>query len=140
MEANAYLNFNGQCAEAFKFYEKTFGGTIEAMFTNGETPAAEFVSPETKDHIMHARLRVGDTVFMGSDAPPQMYQKPQGMYVSLAIEKPEDAERIFAALEEGGSVQMPIDKTFWAERFGMVVDRFGTPWMVNCAGDVAYGE
>jgi PhnB protein len=69
---------------------------------------------------------------MGSDAPPERYKAPQGFYVSVQVKTPQDADRAFAALEDGGNVQMPIAKTFWAERFGMVVDRFGIPWMVNC--------
>ncbi len=78
---------------------------------------------------------MGNLVLMGSDAPPERYEKPQGFFVSLGIEKPEDAERIFAALSEKATVLMPIGETFWAQRFGMLVDRFGTPWMINCEKD-----
>jgi PhnB protein len=87
---------------------------------------------------MHVRLEVGDSVLMGSDAPPDRYKPPQGFSVNIAVEKPEEAERIFHALAEGGNVGMPLQQTFWAARFGMVVDRFGIPWMVNCEGSVKY--
>jgi PhnB protein len=132
MQLNAYLNFNGDCAAAFKFYEKTLGGRIVAMQTHGESPMADKVPAGWRDRIVHVRLEVGDAVLMGSDAPPDHYQKPQGLSVSIGVTKPEDAERIFKALAEKGTVQMAIQKTFWSPAFGMLVDRFGIPWMVNC--------
>ena len=132
MQLNAYLNFNGDCQAAFRFYEKCLGGTIVAMQTHGESPMADKVPPAWRDRILHARLEVGEAALMGADAPPEHYQKPQGLYVSLSVAEPEDAERIFKALAENGTVQMAIQRTFWSLRFGMLVDRFGTPWMVNC--------
>jgi PhnB protein len=133
MEFTPYLNFNGQCAEAFRFYEQVLGGRIEMMMTNGESPMAEQVPPALRDRVMHARLAVGDQVLFASDAPPEYYQKPQGLYVSIQVDEPAEAERIFRSLAEGGTVMMPFEKTFWAAGgFGMLVDRFGTPWMVNC--------
>jgi PhnB protein len=132
MQLNPYLFFDGQCEAAFKFYEKCLGGKITAMLVHEGTPAAEHVPPEHRNKIMHARLVVGDQVLMGSDAPPDHRQKPQGFSVTLGIDKPADAERIFHALAEGGNVTMPIAETFWANRFGMLVDKFGTPWMINC--------
>ena len=132
MQLNPYLNFNGQCKAAFEFYAECLGGKIAAIFTHGETPAAEHMPPEAHHLIMHARLEVDGAVLMGSDAPPERYEKPAGVYVSLQVDDPADAERIFHALVEGGEVQMPIQETFWAVRFGMLVDRFGIPWMINC--------
>jgi PhnB protein len=133
MKLNSYLSFDGQCKAAFKFYEKCFGGTIVAMFSFGETPASEHVPAEFRDRIMHARLEVGDQALMGSDAVPEHpYEGIRGCYVSVNVEATAEAERIFAALAENGTVQMPIGETFWAARFGMLVDRFGVPWMVNC--------
>ena len=132
MQLNPYLNFNGQCKAAFEFYAECLGGKIAAMFTHGETPAAEHMPPETHHLIMHARLEADGVVLMGSDAPPERYEKPAGIYVSLQVDDPAGAERIFHALVEGGEVQMPIQETFWAVRFGMLTDQFGTPWMVNC--------
>ena len=132
MQLNPYLHFNGQCEAAFKFYEQCLGGKIEAMLTHEGTPAEQDVPSEWRKKILHARLTVGDQALMGSDAPPERYDKPQGFSVSLNVDKPAEAERIFRALSENGKVQMPLERTFWAVRFGMCVDRFGTPWMVNC--------
>ncbi|HKY61176.1 MAG TPA: VOC family protein [Gemmatimonadota bacterium] len=133
MKVNPYLNFDGQCAEAFRFYEKVLGGKIEAMITHGDSPIAGEVPSELHDLVMHARLVVDGQAIMGSDSPPDRFQKPQGLFVSLDVEKSADAKRIFNALADGGSVIMPFEKTFWAAGgFGMAVDRFGTPWMVNC--------
>ena len=134
MQVIPYLNFNGDCAAAFKFYERCLGGKIEAIMTHGDSPIAKDVPATWQDRVLHARLRLGDAVLMASDSPPEYYQKPQGLYVSLQLETPAEAERIFRELSQGGSVTLPIDKTFWAERFGMLVDRFGIPWMVNCEG------
>jgi PhnB protein len=132
MQLNPYLLFNGQCEAAFKFYERIFGGKIEAMIPHEGTPAAEHVPPEWRKKILHARLSVGDEVLMGSDAPPDRYEAMKGFSVTLGIDDPAEAERIFHALAENGTVRMPIEKTFWALRFGMLVDQFGTPWMINC--------
>jgi len=132
MQLNPYLTFNGQCAAAFTFYEKCLGGKIEMMMTHGDSPMADQMPPVLRDKIMHARLVIGDKVLMGSDAPPERYEGAKGFSVSLGIDKPAEAERIFTALAEGGTVQMPLQETFWALRFGMLVDRFGIPWMVNC--------
>ena len=132
MQLNPYLLFNGQCEAAFRFYEKCLGGKIEAMLTHEGTPAEQDVPPEWRKKILHARLTVGDQVLMASDAPPERYEKPQGFSVSLNIDNAGEAERIFRALSENGKVHMSMQQTFWAARFGMCVDRFGTPWMVNC--------
>ncbi len=132
MQLNPYLTFRGECEAAFKFYAKVLGGKIEAMMPHEGTPAAEHVPPEWRSKIMHARLTVGDKVLMGSDAPPAHHEPMKGFSVTLGVEDPADAERIFHALAENGTVRMPIQQTFWAARFGMLVDRFGTPWMINC--------
>ena len=132
MQLNPYLLFNGQCEAAFRFYERCLGGRIVAMMPHAGTPAEGQVPPEWRDKIIHARLVVGDQVLMGSDAPPDHFEKPQGFSVTLGIDNPIEAERLFNALAENGTVRMPIQQTFWAERFGMLVDRFGIPWMINC--------
>jgi PhnB protein len=132
-----YLFFNGNCQEAFEFYAKALGGKIEAMLPHAGTPAEGHVPPEFGSKIMHAMMKVGDGALMASDAMPDHYAKPQGFSVSYQTTTPEDAERAFAALAEGGSVQMPIGPTFWASRFGMCVDRFGIPWMINCYAEQA---
>ena len=133
MQISTYLFFDGKCAEAFRFYERVLGGKIEFMQTAGESPARDQTPPEQHDTIMHVHMNVGDQVLMASDDPSPHFQKPQGFYVSLAIDEPAEAERIFNELSEGAEIRMPLQKTFWAARFGMLVDRFGTPWMVNCA-------
>jgi PhnB protein len=133
MQLNSYLNFNGQCETAFKFYEQCLGGKIQMMMTHGESPMAEQVAAEWRDKIMHVTLAVGDSLLMGCDAPPQYYEKPQGFFVQMGIDDQDDAERLFQALSENGVVRMPLQQTFWAARFGMLVDQFGTPWMINCS-------
>jgi PhnB protein len=133
MQINPYLLFTGQCEEAFKFYEKLLGGKIEMMMAHEGTPAAGQVPPEWLKKILHARLVVGDQVLMASDAPPGRQQKPQGFSVSLSVNDPAEAERIYNGLAEGAvAVTMPMQETFWAKRFGMLTDRFGIPWMINC--------
>jgi PhnB protein len=132
MQLNPYLTFNGQCEAAFKFYEQCLGGKIVAMVAHAGTPAEEHVPAEWRNKILHARLIVGDEVLMGSDAPPDRYEEAKGFSVTLGVDDPADAERIFYALAEKGTVRMPLQQTFWALRFGMLVDRFGIPWMVNC--------
>jgi PhnB protein len=130
---SSYLIFNRQCAAAFRFYEQALGGKNLVMMTHGETPeTAAHTAPEWHSAILHARLEVGDTVLMGSDSPTEHYEAPQGFYVSIQVDSPAEAERVFQALAENGNVRMPIQETFWASRFGMLVDQFGTPWMVNC--------
>jgi PhnB protein len=132
MQLNPYLSFDGQCEAAFKFYEQCLGGKIEAMMPYEGSPMADQVPSEWGNKVMHAHLRVGDKVLMGSDCPPEQYQATQGLSVHLGIDDAADAERLFHALAENGTVQMPIQQTFWATRFGMLVDQFGTPWMINC--------
>jgi PhnB protein len=132
MQLNPYLFFKGNCKDAFTFYEKVLGGKIIAMMTHGETPAAEHTKPEWQDKIIHARMTFGDQVLMASDAPPEHHRPMQGFSVSLSVEEPAEADRIFDAFSEAGEITMPIQETFWAHRFGMLVDRFGTPWMINC--------
>jgi PhnB protein len=131
MQINPYLTFGGQCAEAFRFYAQTLGGTLEVQ-THGESPMAGQVPESWNDLVLHARLVVGDEILMGSDRPPDDTAAMQGFSVSVSVDDPTEADRIFAALAEGGNVTMPIAESFWAARFGMLVDRFGTPWMVNC--------
>jgi PhnB protein len=133
MQLNPYLFFNGQCEAAFKFYEQCLGGKIVAMMTYGEAPDAEQPPPEFRHQIMHIQLTVNDMVLMGSDAPSEHFEPPQGFSVSLQFDDVAEAERMFQALKENGTVQMPLAETFWAARFGMLVDQFGIPWMINCA-------
>ncbi|MFN2576424.1 MAG: VOC family protein [Pyrinomonadaceae bacterium] len=131
MKINPYVNFNGDCAEAFKLYERVLGAKITFMMTWGEMPGADQFPAETHKRIMHATLNVGEQTLMGSDAPPDRYQAPKGANVSIHVKDKREAERVFNALAEGGNVTMPFSQTFWSTGFGMCVDRFGIPWMVN---------
>ncbi|HYH78940.1 MAG TPA: VOC family protein [Longimicrobium sp.] len=136
MKINPYLMFNGQCAEAFRFYADVLGGTIVTMMTHRDSPMADQTPPDWQDAVMHASLSLdGGQMLMASDEPPGETARTTGggYYVSLHIDEPAEAERVFGALAEGGTVRLPIQQTFWATRFGMLVDRFGTPWMINCA-------
>jgi PhnB protein len=128
---NPYLFYNGNCEAAFKYYEKVLGGKIEMMLRADEGPADMKPEPGFEKKIMHARMSIGGMVLMASDSPPQHAQKAQGFAVSLTVKDPTEAERKFNALAEGGSVSMPFGKTFFSRGFGMCVDQFGIPWMVN---------
>jgi len=131
MQSNIYLFFDGECEAAFKFYEQCLGGKIDAMMTYGDAPMSEEIPSEQRDRIMHANLTVGSMVLMGSDTPPDGFEKPQGFSVHLQFDDLVEAERIFQKLAENGTVKMPFPETFWSTRFGMLVDRFGTPWMID---------
>ena len=131
MQSNIYLFFDGECKAAFKFYEQCLGGKIHEMMTYGDAPMSEEIPSEQRDRIMHANLTVGGMVLMGSDTPPDGFEKPQGFSVHLQFDDLVKAERIFQKLAENGTVKMPFQETFWSTRFGMLVDRFGTPWMIN---------
>ena len=128
-----YLNFDGRCAEAMRFYERVLGGRIEFLQTHGESPIAGEVPAEWHGAVLHACLSVDGQQLMASDSPPGQHVPAQGLYVSIHVEGTGEAERIFGELADGGQVTMPIGETFWSPRFGMCVDRFGTPWMINCA-------
>ena len=137
ISANAYLGFRDNCEESFKFYEQVLGGKIIAMMKARGTPMEAHTEAGFLDKIMHARMTVGATVgatlLMGSDTPSHVPFKPaQGFSVNIGVDTPAEADRIYAALAEGGTAVMPIAETFWALRFGMCINRFGTPWMVNC--------
>jgi PhnB protein len=132
MKIEAYLSFSGQCEEAFNFYAKVLGGKVD-LFRYKDSPMANQVSADQQNIIMHGRLAAGDAVLMGADNPKAQahQQAPSGFCVSLGVEDPKEAERLFSALSEGGKIQMPIQETFWSPRFGMFIDKFGIPWMVN---------
>lgn len=132
MQLIPYLLFNGDCEEAFQFYEKILGGKIEGMSKNAGSPAEAHVPAQWRDKILHARMTVGDSILLASDVPPDQYEKPSGFSVSIQLKDIAEAERVFKALADNGKVVMPIQETFWSPSFGMLVDRFGIPWMVNC--------
>jgi PhnB protein len=135
MQLATYLFFKNDAAQAFDFYARCLGGTIEMKVTLGEMPGAENVPAETRDLIAHVRLAAGGAVLMGSDwcgPTAEPYPGIHGNAVSLTVDTPAEAERVFKALAEGGQVTMPMAETSWALRFGMATDRFGAHWMVNC--------
>jgi PhnB protein len=135
MKLNPYLAFDGQCRDAFEFYARALGGKIAFIQTIGESPMAKSMPADAHGRVMHVTLHVGDQVLQGSDAPPGQFSKPAGFTVALHFDDPAEGERAFNALAHNGNVQMPFQATFWAKGFGMLIDQFGTPWMVN-AGQV----
>ncbi|MFO0676267.1 MAG: VOC family protein [Polyangiaceae bacterium] len=126
----AYLNFPGTLAEAFAFYAKVFGGKVESIMPFGESPMKDQVPAGWHGKALHGTMTIGSSQILGSDAPPDRYKKPQGFSVSITLGV-EEAKSAFAALSEGGSVEMPLTKTFWAEGFGMLTDKYGIPWMIT---------
>jgi PhnB protein len=130
-QLNTYLFFDGNCADAMRFYERTLGGKLSLM-THAESPMAAQTPPGSADKIMHARLDFDGGMLMASDwMAGQPYGGMKGFSLSLIYPTAAEARRMFDTLAQGGQVTMPMDKTFWAEAFGMLVDSFGTPWMVN---------
>ncbi len=132
MRLNPYLSFDGSCAEALKLYERCLGAKIETMMKWGESPMAEQIAAGWRDKVMHARLAIGDDVIMAADAPPGQYQAPGGFSVTINVDDAAEAERIFTTLAENGTIRMALQQTFFAQKFGVLIDRFGIPWMVNC--------
>ncbi len=132
MTIETYLLFNGNCKEAFEFYASILNGKITAMMPHAGSPAETSVPEEWREKILHARLEIQGQALMASDAPPQYAQPMQGFRVCLNVTAAGEAERIYAALSEDGKISMPLGKTFWSPCFGMLTDRFGTPWMINC--------
>ena len=132
MQVSPYLSFDGRCEAAFRFYEQCLGGRLGVMFRYADSPMAGQVPADWQDKIMHGSVTIGDLLLMGADILPERFEAPRGFSLSMQLTNAADADRIFRELSENGTVVMPLEKTFWAERFGMVVDRFGTPWLVNC--------
>jgi len=131
------LGFNGQCEAAFRFYERCFDAKIAFMLTWGDSPMAVDAPPGWDGKIAYATLKIGGGVITGSDVPPDRYAQPRGFEVVLEMDEPVAADRVFRALAENGRIVMPLQETFWATRFGFLVDQFGIPWSVNCEGAAA---
>jgi len=132
MKLSTYLNFGGDCRQAFAFYEQLLGAKVTAMMSFKDGPMADQMPQDQLDRVMHAELDIGGYLLMGTDGtePNSAQDRIKGAHVVLDVDSVEDAERIFAALSEGGHREMAMDETFFAERFGMAVDCFGVPWMV----------
>jgi PhnB protein len=130
MKLHTYLNFGGNCEEAFRFYEKNLGGKIEMMMRYADQPDPKNVPPGTEKYVLYLNMTIGETQLMGSDVPPERFQPMRSVYLSLAVDSSEEAERVFKLLSESGEIFMPMEETFFAHRFGMLRDRFGTSWMI----------
>lgn len=130
MDLHTYLNYGGNCEEALRFYELNLGAKILMMMKFSDAPDQADIPPAWKNSVMHARFMIGDTMLMASDAPPDRYQPMRSAYLSLGVESNGEAERIHTLLADGGDVFMPMSETFFAFRFSMLRDRFGTSWMI----------
>ena len=130
MQLHTYLNYGGNCEQAFRFYEQHLGGKITMMMRHGDQPNTSGVSPEWKNAILHARINIGGTELLGADIPPDRFQPIRSAYLSLTVSSIEEAERIYALLSNGGQIFMPMEETFFAYRFAMLRDQFGTSWML----------
>lgn len=130
MKMHTYLNYGGNCRQAFEFYEKHLGGKISMMLSHGEAPGATNVPADLSKTILHARMTIGEATLLGSDVPPARFQPMRSVYLSLLVDSVEEAEKIHALLADGGEIFMPMQETFFAFRFSMLRDRFGTSWMI----------
>jgi PhnB protein len=140
MQMSPYLSFKGDCEAAFNFYAECLGGLVGHLFRYGGSPMADQVPSGWSEKVMHGSITIGDVSLMGGDVAPEQYDAPRGFSLSLQIKSTAEAERIFTKLAADGRVLMPLEKTFWAARFGMLVDRFGIPWMINCEGADVSGD
>lgn len=131
MTLNIHLNFNGKAAEAFDFYSQTLKRPIEVKMTYEQAPGGSPVPADWSGKIMHVSLSLGSSLLMGCDAPPGRSTPLGGFQVSLEAEDETEVRRLYDALREGGSVQMPLEKTFWSPLFGMCTDKFGVAWMIG---------
>ena len=134
MQMQPYVNFKGQCEAAFRFYERCLGGQLGPIFRYAGTSMANQVPADWQDKVMHASVGIGGQELMGADVVPERYEVPRGFSLSLHMTSTTEAERIFAMMATDGTVEMPLEKTFWAARFGVVVDQFGIRWLINCEG------
>ena len=129
MKLYTYLNYGGNCRQAFEFYAEHLGATITFLTTHGELESSD-VPPDWKNAVLHARIDIGETVLLGADIPPDRFQPMRSAYLTLMVDSNEEAERLYALLTEGGQIFMPMEETFYAHRFAMLRDRFGTSWML----------
>lgn len=139
MKLHAHLTFNGNCREAFEYYENLLGGSL-TMTSFGDSPAANHVPVEWRDRIVHATLSLAESQLAGADVPPDEYKKPEGFYLLIEPEDPKEAERLFSALAENGEVKIPLQEMFWSVCYGSLIDRFGTPWEISCVEEPDNGK
>lgn len=132
MKIAPYLSFPGECEAAFRLYADCLGGTLGELFRYGGSPMADVVPGDWSDKVMHGSVTIAGQTLMGADTPPARHERPAGFSLSIHLDDAAEAERIFARLSEGGRVTMALEQTFWAKRFGALVDRYGVPWSINC--------
>ena len=137
MFVQPYLYFDGRCEEAVEFYRRTLGAEVMMLMRFKDSPDPTMVPSGGEDKVMHMSFRVGDTTILASDGRCEGREQFQGFSLSVSVRNEAEAERMFAALSEGGQVQMPLMQTFFASRFGMVADRFGVPWMIIAPAEAA---
>jgi PhnB protein len=130
VQLHTYLNYGGNCEQAFRFYEQHLGGKITFLMRHGEAPEPTPAPDGWKNAVLHARMSLGETELLGADIPPDRFQPMRSAYLSLTLGSPEEADRVYALLSEGGQIFMPMAETFFATRFAMLRDRFGTSWML----------
>jgi PhnB protein len=130
MKLYTYINYGGNCAEAFRLYEQHLGGKITSMLTHADQPGGDKVPDNWKNAILHARITLGETELLGADVPPERFQPMRSAYLTLILDSAAEAERVYTLLSEGGQIFMPIEETFFARRFAQLRDRFGTNWML----------
>jgi PhnB protein len=130
MKLYTYVNYGGNCRQAFEFYAQNLGGKLISLQTHAEIPNNDSIPPDWKDKVLHARLELGETMLMGADIPPDRFQPMRSAYLSLMVDTIDEAERIYALLTQGGDIFMQMTETFYAHRFAMFRDRFGTSWML----------
>ena len=146
MEMHPYVSFKGQCEEAFTFYQQCLGGELGPIFRYAGSPMANQAPDGWQEKVMHGSMTIGGQILQGADLAPDRYEEPKGFSLSLQVRSTEDAERIFRELARDGTIVMPLEKTFWAARFGIVVDRFAIRWLINCEetgeprGDLFLGD
>lgn len=128
-----YLSFDGACEAAFRFYERRLGATPGAMFRYGDSPMAADMPPGWEAKIMHGSITLGGVTVLGADLPPGSYHRPGGFQIFLEVDDPAETERLFHALAENGTIDMPVQQTFWSLRFGVLRDQFGVPWSLSCS-------
>jgi PhnB protein len=131
MQVEPYLFFEGRCDEALEFYRNVLGAEVTMLMRFKESPEPEMCLPGAENKVMHANVRIGNTTLMASDGRCEGQPAFRGFSLSISLTDEAEAERIFSALSNGGEVQMPLARTFWSPRFGMVADRFGVSWMIN---------
>lgn len=132
MNLGTYVSFKGDCRAAFKFYVDALGAKPGLIFRYGDSPMVDALPPDWDNMVMHGSVTINGHLLEGADVPPERYEEPKGFSLSLFPKSVDEAVRLFEQLADGGRILYPIEKTFWSERFGMVVDRFGIPWMINC--------